>query len=127
MALLDLSAAFDTVDHTILLARLEKTFGVTNTALEWFRSYLTGRSMKVCIDGTFSNAAELTVSVPQGSKLGPRLYSDYTQPLGTLIRTLSLMYHLYADDSQIITEAVISSAENQSSACESLQSGIAAI
>ena len=127
MALLDLSAAFDTVDHTILLARLEKTFGVTNTALEWFRSYLTGRSMKVCIDGRFSNAAELTVSVPQGSKLGPRLYSDYTQPLGTLIRTLSLMYHLYADDSQIITEAVISSAENQSSACESLQSGIAAI
>ena len=86
MALLDLSAAFDTVDHRILLQRLEAMFGVRDSALEWFKSYFSGRTMQVIIEGNTSEPTELDCSVPQGSKLGPRLYSVYTLPPGILLR-----------------------------------------
>ena len=126
MALLDLSAAFDTVDHSILLLRLKVTFGITGRALDWFRSYLNGRTMKVCVNGEYSKDAELEVSVPQGSKLGPRLYSDYTQPLGALIETLLLLYHLYADDTQLMRQSTLIMRDQQL-ACEALVNGISNI
>ena len=64
MAMLDLSAAFDTVDHDIMHRRLQNTLGITGTALEWFRSYLDKRSMKVSINGSYSDDVKLDVSVP---------------------------------------------------------------
>ena len=101
LSLLDLSAAFDTVYHALLIERLRRSFRITGSALEWIRSYLTGRSTTVFIDGKYSDSKVLTCSVPQGSKLGPRMYSDYTYPLGKLIQILLILYHLYADDTQI--------------------------
>ena len=84
LILLDLSAAFNTVNHTILLNRLEYCFGVGGTALSWIGSYLTGRTQKVVIDGCEPEAAELTQGVPQGSVLGPVLFTLYTLPLGDI-------------------------------------------
>ena len=71
LLLLDLSAAFDTVNHTLLLSRLENSFGITGTVLHWFHSYLSGRSRFVEINFTESSVRDLTVGVPQGSVLGP--------------------------------------------------------
>lgn len=99
--LLDLSAAFDTIDHDILFQRLEKTFGVTGNALLWFKSYLTNRTQAVMVDGVKSNNHILKFGVPQGSVLGPVLFTIYMQPLSKIIRNYDLKYHFYADDTQL--------------------------
>ena len=70
LTLLDLSAAFDTIDHTILLSRLDDWFGVTEKALNWFKSYLTGRCQRIKIGDCLSSKADLKFGVPQGSVLG---------------------------------------------------------
>ena len=95
LGLLDMSAAFDTVNHTILLKRLEYTFGVTGDVLDWFRSYLTDRNLSVLIGKARSDPIALECSLPQGSKIGPRLYSEYTQPLGNLLKVLAILYQSY--------------------------------
>ena len=97
----DLSTAFDTVDHGILLCRLELRFGITGSALLWFKSYLSNRSFRVIIKDALSDTFDFVCSVPQGSKLGPCLYSQYTQFLGTLLRMLLICFHCYADDTQL--------------------------
>ena len=102
LTLLDLSAAFDTVDHSILLSRLEHTLGISDSAKKWFKSYLTNRTQEVVVNGKTSKSKELDCCVPQGSILGADLYSEYTIPLGELLRILELLYHFYADDSQLI-------------------------
>ena len=101
LLLLDLSAAFDTVNHSLLLSRLENSFGITGTVLQWFHSYLTGRSQFVEINDTKSSVRDLTVGVPQGSVLGPILYLLCTAPLAEIIRSHGLVYHFYADDTQL--------------------------
>ena len=72
--LLDLSAAFDTVDHNKLLTILEKEIGIAGTALKWFESFLKGRTQKVKIGSTYSEEMELLYGLAQGSVLGPRLF-----------------------------------------------------
>ena len=85
LTLLDLSAAFDTIDHTILPSRFDDWFGVTGKALNWFESYLTGRYQRIKIGDCLSSKADLKLSVPQGSVLGPLLFTLYTTPLSSMI------------------------------------------
>ena len=101
LVLLDLSAAFDTINHDILLPRLEHTTGITGSALAWFSSYLKGRSMCASVDGIHSSKHNLKHGVPQGSVLGPVLFSIYITPLYNIFRKHHLNYHGYADDNQL--------------------------
>ena len=98
LLLLDLSAAFDTVDHCILLSRLSSRFGIGGTALEWFRSYLSDRTQFVNVNGSTSERYVLQFGVPRGSVLGPLLYSLYTSPLSDIANKHGLSFHFYADD-----------------------------
>lgn len=101
LVLLDLSAAFDTVDHAILLRRLQTSFGLSGPVISWFRSYLTGRSQYVRRGASRSPSTQLKCGVPQGSVLGPILFILYTADIAGLIERFGLHPHLYADDTQI--------------------------
>jgi hypothetical protein len=101
LVLLDLSAAFDTVDHAILLKRLQTSFGLNGPVLYWFRSYLSGRSQYVRRGASRSLSSQLKCGVPQGSVLGPILFILYIADVISLIERHGLRSHLYADDTQI--------------------------
>ena len=101
LLLLGLSAAFDTVDHAVLLERLKSRFGIKGAVLAWFHSYLTKRQQIVCIGKETSVNKTLPYGVPQGSVLGPSLFSVYTTPLGDIMKHHGIKYHLYADDTQL--------------------------
>ena len=102
MVLLDLSAAFDTIDHSTLLSCLRNWFGVGGCVLKWFTSYLTDRYQSIKIGSTLSDVCKLLFGVPQGSVLGPLLFSLYTTPLSLIIsRHKGIKFHFYADDSQV--------------------------
>ena len=100
LILLDLSAAFDTIDHTILLQRRHE-LGIRDAALDWFKSYLSQRRQSVVINGTRSSHRNLSFGVPQGSVLGPILFTLYTTPLGAIARKYQLNFHIYADGTQL--------------------------
>ena len=101
LVLLDLTAAFDTIDHEILLNRLKKSFLVSGTVLTWFEPYLTNRFYCVKVRNETSQNLPLIYGVSQGSVLGPVLFNMYTKPLSALIGKHSISYHLYADDTQL--------------------------
>ena len=94
LILLDLSAAFDTVDHTILLTFLRDYVGLEGLALNIFQSYLSDRTQCVSIDGVLSELSELICGVPQGSVLGPIEFCIYTIPLGAILRHYNINYHI---------------------------------
>ena len=97
---IDLSAAFDMVDHTILLNILNCKFGIADKALKWFNSYLRPRSFKVIIDQQCSNNQDLDVSVPQGSCAGANLFNLYCSPLNDVVPK-DLQLSGFADDHSI--------------------------
>ena len=101
LVLLDLSAAFDTIDHKILISRLENKYGISGLALEWLKSYLKERSQRVIVNGTYSDPKCNSFGVPQGSVLGPLLFSLYYGPLEDVIRAHGIDTMMYADDCQL--------------------------
>ena len=98
LTLLDLSAAFDTVDHATLLRRLKTSYGIGGSVLEWFTSYLSGRIHSVRCGKSASDASAVLCGVPQGSVLGPILFLLYTAELLRLVERHNLRPHMYADD-----------------------------
>jgi len=101
LALMDLSAAFDTVDHCILLRHLCVSYGISGAALSWISSYLTDRQQCVWHDGVQSTHEFIEFRVPLGSVLGLLLFVLYTADLAPLIAEHRLHSHLYADDTQV--------------------------
>ena len=101
LVLLDLSAAFDTVDHTILISFLENHIGLKGTVLQMFHSYLSDRSQRISVNNALSDMAGLSYGVLQGSVLCSIEFCMYTLPLDAILRHHKLQYHIYADDTQI--------------------------
>ena len=101
LSLLDLSAAFDTVDHSILVERLRRSNGIVGRALDWLKSYLTGRSQFVRFNGEVSATTPVTCGVPQGSVLGPVLFLLYAAGVINLVEECGFSAHAYADDLQV--------------------------
>lgn len=101
LILLDLSAAFDTIDHQILLTRLSSFYGISGSALSLLASYLTDRTQSVCVNSTTTAPSQMPTGVPQGSVLGPLLFTLYTSPLSQLFTDSHVSFHLYADDTQM--------------------------
>lgn len=101
MVLLDLSAAFDTIDHTVFIDRLKSRYGVGGSALRWFSSYLQNRSQCILIDDVSSEPVKISYGMPQGSVCGPICFITYTAPLENIITRHGLSCMKYADDSQL--------------------------
>ena len=100
--LLDFSAAFDTINHSILFDRMKDEIGLTGTALDWVTSYFSGRTTSVNINGAHSRKCLLNCGLLQGSIMGPLSFTIHTIPIGRIIRKCGLMYHLYADNVQLL-------------------------
>ena len=127
LVLLDLSAAFDTLDHTLLLQRFHAEIGLDGSALGWFSSYLSCRSQQVLVGHALSAETPLLCGVPQGSVLGPLLFSLYTRQLADLIDKFCIDYHFFADNSELYSclptepESALSALRNVESCCRQIK------
>ena len=107
LVMLDYSAAFDTVDHEILLDVLRLSLGLGDTALKWIGSYLSDRTQMIRTGDSCSDVFALSFGVPQGGILGPLLYIIYTADIIVIFEKHGFIVHLYADDSQIYLHFVL--------------------
>ena len=101
LVLLDLSAAFDTIDHQVFLLRLREDCGVSRGVADWMEYYLSNRTQSIDIYGTLSDKVKLDYGFPQGSKIGPFGFKLYTKPLVAIAQKHGVSLHLYADDTQL--------------------------
>ena len=124
LVLLDFSSAFDTVSHEILLHRLHEKLGVKDTALKWFKSYLSGRTQRMIIDGKVSGKFPLSSGVPQGSCLGPLLFNIYVSSLIDVIDRHLPNAHSYADDFQLYLSFSPSDACIETTCCSRIYAGL---
>ena len=99
--MLDLSAAFDTVDHHRLLVKLHDNFNIRDEVLKWLKSYLENRTSSVVVNGNVSDKISVVYGVPQGSILGPLLFILYINDLNSLGGKFGLTVHSYADDTTL--------------------------
>ena len=99
LALLHLSAAIDTTDHSVLLTRLQHSVGICDLALAWFRSHLADRKQTVCVNGVYSEPTALMYGVPQGSVLEPILFVLYATSVSDIINYYSLHHESFASTS----------------------------
>ena len=130
--LLNLSAAFDMLDNTTLLNCLQNRFKITGVVLKWNKSYLSDRSQAVVLknkegETAMSNVVRLSMVVPQGSILGPLLFTLFTTPLGDICRHHDQDFHLYADDTQLYASFIASSEESSNSCMAKINSCVAEI
>ena len=100
LMLLDLSAAFDTIDHSVLLDILYRRFGITGKALGWFSAFLSDGHQTVHFGGTASDDTTLLFGVPQGSVVGPKVFSQYAEDVADIFRQHNIHHNLFADDMQ---------------------------
>ena len=101
LVILDLSAVFDTVDHRILLDRLQSDFGISGSALNWIESFLSNRTQRIYIEGVLLNNFNLKFGVPQRSCLGPLLFCLYASKLFKIVESHLPSPHCYGDDTQL--------------------------
>jgi len=126
VALLDLSAAFDTVDHDILLNRLQLAFGIRGTAFKWIEPFVTGRVQMVSFASEKSVESKVLCGVPQGSVLSPILFLLYCAEVTCIAERNNINVHLYADNTQLyihcdVTECAMAS-KSMTSCIEELES-----
>ena len=120
----DLSAAFDLVDHEILVNRLGNYLRFTATVLHWFRSFVAERSQCVLLGKIKSEALFVKQGIPQGSVLGARLFTLYVRPLSDIFNRHDVHYHSYADDTQLYVHFERSCADSMREALLKLESCI---
>ena len=101
LVLIDLSAAFDSLNQEKLIHILENMFKITGNSLNWFKTYLIGRSQRVIVNSTLSSAKPLKYGVPQGSCLGPVAFLAYTSAIYNIIHRYNISVEAYADDTQL--------------------------
>ena len=103
LILLELSFAFDTFDHWVLLNVLERKFGINDVALKWFKSYLQNRGFRVCINDVYSSMRDIEFSLPQGSINGPVLFNAYSSTI-ILVIDLEIIVNAFANDHSLQKE-----------------------
>ena len=101
LVLLDLSAAFDTIEFAILSEIFQHKFKITGTVADWFASYLTNRQQRVMIDSTLSKPIDMKFGAPQGSCAGPVIFLSYLSSLYDTISTFNINVGGFADDNQL--------------------------
>ena len=112
LAMLDLSAAFYTVDHTILLKRLVTSYGLRGSVLAWITSFLCSRKQSVMLDGYLSELFDLLRGVPHGSVLEPLLFLLHTADVIVIAESYGIHVHCYADEVQLYIHCLINNTEN---------------
>ena len=132
LVLLNLLTVFDMLDHATLLNCLQNRFKIIHVVLKWIESYLSDRSQVVVLENeegetAMSNAVRLSMGVPQGSVLGPLLFTLFTTPLGDICRHYDQVFHLYANDTQLYASFIASSEESRESCMIKINSCVAEI
>ena len=105
----------------MLLKRLESIFGISGSALSWFKSYPDGRSQRICVEGCCSRKFNLTHGVPRGSCLCPQLYTIYASKFFEIVKAHLADVHAYADDTQLYLSFKPDSEDNQTEAVDAVQ------